>query len=246
MLAKYKDHKLLFISDLHLSESQPHTASCFVRFLSRVGPDTSALFILGDLFETWIGDDDNTNFNHHIQQQLRGLSQRGIDLFIMHGNRDFLIGKKFATNCGATLIDDPTLIQLGSLKVLLMHGDTLCTDDTEYQAFRRKVRKPWVKQLFLMIPLWLRRLIVSGLRNTSKRRVKHKSCEIMDVNQDAVVETFLSQGADILIHGHTHRPNIHEYTHPPSLLKRIVLGDWHEKGSVFIYDKGRLTLEDVL
>lgn len=223
----------LFISDLHLDPQRPQILALFIRFLDTLDPArTEALYILGDLFETWIGDDEDAPAFQSISEQLRAVSERGIAVNLMHGNRDFLLGSAFAERSGVHLIEDPARIELYGTPVLLMHGDTLCTDDHEYQAFRRRVRdRDWQRQ-FLALPLAERRRLAAGLRETSREQTAGKHPGIMDVNAQAVAQAMLEAGVQTLIHGHTHRPGIHEFTLNGHPARRIVLGDWYDQGSM--------------
>lgn len=233
----------LFISDLHLDARRPAVTRLFLDFLTELDPRHCAgLYILGDLFEAWIGDDDD---NPHYQQVLTGLratTARGIPVNVMHGNRDFLLGGAFARSTGCTLLPDPTLINLDGIPTLLMHGDTLCTDDHDYQQFREMVRNSDWQHQFLAKPLEERRQIAAQLRETSRQRTGEKPAAIMDVNQLAVLETLQQQGVTRLIHGHTHRPAVHHLTLGGQAAQRIVLGDWYEQGSLLRSENGALEL----
>ncbi len=233
----------LFISDLHLDARRPAVTRLFLDFLAKLDPQQCAgLYILGDLFEAWIGDDDD---NAHYQQVLAGLratTARGLPISVMHGNRDFLIGEGFAQVTGCTLLADPTLIDLGGIPTLLLHGDTLCTDDHEYLQFRQMVRNPDWQRQFLTKPLEERRQIAARMRETSRQRTGEKQAEIMDVSQLTVLETLQQYGVTRLIHGHTHRPAVHNLTLGGQPAQRIVLGDWYEQGSLLRCENGSLNL----
>lgn len=232
--------KLLFISDLHLDESRPEVTESFLTFLKDRASKADALYILGDFFEVWIGDDDDAPLASSIQQQLLKLSRGGTAVFIMHGNRDFLYGERFCQNSGASLLSDPTLIEVASKSCLLMHGDSLCTDDAEYMAFRQQARNPaWQEQL-LSQPLEVRRLLAQQLRQQSKSMSAMKAEDIMDVNSDAVAQVLTEHNADILIHGHTHRPARHSLDNGK---ERIVLGDWHDNAWCISADEHEIKLE---
>lgn len=223
----------LFISDLHLDPARPEIIRLFLSFLEGLDPaETPGLFILGDLFEAWIGDDDDNPALLPPLEALAGASARGIHIGLMHGNRDFLLGERFATRTGCELLAEPTRIDLHGTETLLMHGDTLCTDDHEYQAFRSLVRNPDWQADFLARPLTERRQIAAGLRETSRERTGEKAEEIMDVNQAAVEAVMREHGVSQLIHGHTHRPAIHRFELDGRPARRIVLGDWYEQGSL--------------
>lgn len=236
----------LFISDLHLDAHRPAVTRLFLDFLAGIDArQCTGLYILGDLFEAWIGDDDD---NAHYQQVIAGLraaTVRGLPIWIMHGNRDFLLGDRFARATGCTLLADPSLIELDGLPTLLMHGDTLCTDDQEYLQFRNLVRNPDWQRQFLAKPLEERRRIAAGLRETSRQRTGEKQAEIMDVNPQTVRDTMRRYGVTRLIHGHTHRPAVHDMTIDELPAQRIVLGDWYEQGSLLRCDNGALTLENL-
>lgn len=218
----------LFISDLHLDASRPDITSAFERFMAQVAPTSSALYILGDFFEVWIGDDDRSDFNQHIMALLSEYSRSGKALSLMVGNRDFLLGDEFAQHCGATLLSDPTLIDLYGTPTLLMHGDSLCTQDVEYMAFRQQARSPLWQQQLLAQPIEARRAIAKQLRETSKSMNSLKAEDIMDVTASEVVREMEQHQAQRLIHGHTHRPNRHPLTLSSGHAERIVLGDWHD------------------
>jgi UDP-2,3-diacylglucosamine hydrolase len=232
----------LFISDLHLCASRPAINQLFIEFLEKRLQPGDHLYILGDLFEAWIGDDAVDDQNQTVIDALQTLHQKQIPVFIMHGNRDFLLGDQFASATGATLIEDPYLIKLGGTEVLLMHGDTLCTDDVDYQAFRQQVRNPAFCSEFLSYPVEKRMAIASQFREESRNRSKEKSAAIMDVNQDAVEQTMMRYGVHHLIHGHTHRPAQHHFELGGATAERTVLGDWYQQGSALRYD-GSFTLE---
>ena len=226
----------LFISDLHLSEERPAANERFFSFLEKQARGADALYILGDFFEYWIGDDDLAYpFNAVIAGSLRSLSRSGVPLFFMHGNRDFLVGGGFCEATGARLLDDPTLVELAGEKTLLMHGDTLCTDDLDYQNWRRTARSPAWQGAFLAKSLDERRKAVGGMREKSKEVVAAKPAEIMDVNDGAVREAMRHHGVRRLIHGHTHRPGHHRVA---GVGERWVLPDWYGRGGYLSVGKG--------
>lgn len=221
----------LFISDLHLCTSRPAINVLFERFLLEIAPQAEALYILGDFFEYWAGDDDLVEpFHTAIAQQLSTLAQSGTRLYLMHGNRDFLIGDAFLKAANITLLPDPTLIDLYGTPTLLMHGDTLCTDDVEYQKFRLMVRSAQYQQAALAKPLAERKAMIEALRKKSEAEKSHKSESIMDVNADAVADALRAHGYPRLIHGHTHRPARHEVTVDGKTCERWVLTDWYDGG----------------
>jgi UDP-2,3-diacylglucosamine hydrolase len=230
----------LFISDLHLSEDRPAANERFIGFLEQPARAAEALYILGDFFEYWVGDDDLANpFNAVIAGLLRDLSRSGVALYFMHGNRDFLVGEGFCAATGAKLLEDPTLVDLGGEKTLLMHGDTLCTDDLDYQAWRRTARSAAWQQAFLAKPLAERRHAVLGMREKSKAVVQAKPEEIMDVNEDAVRQVLAQHGATRLIHGHTHRPGHHRVSIDKRQGERWVLPDWYGRGGYLKLVRGK-------
>ena len=234
----------LFISDLHLDPRRPAVTNLFLQFLADLDPQHCvALYILGDLFEAWIGDDEDDAHYRNVVAGLRAASDRGLKLSVMRGNRDFLLGEGFERDSGCELLADPTRIELGGLNTLLMHGDTLCTDDLEYQQFRMLVRNPDWQRQFLAKPLAERRQIAAQLRETSRQRTGRKQPDIMDVNPHTVNETLRQQGVRRLIHGHTHRPAVHDLSIDGQPAQRIVLGDWYEQGSVLRCEGDALQLE---
>ena len=221
----------LFLSDLHLHDSRPEITRLFCDFLqSKTLLDASEVFILGDLFEFWAGDDAGAYPD--VLDALAKAADLGIKFYFMPGNRDFLVGKEFEKRSGCQLLPDPSVITVEQERVLLMHGDTLCTDDIEYQAFRTKARSDaWQNQL-LSMPLAERLQYIQSLRESSKESIQKKTDFIMDVNQQTVEQTMLQYECQLLIHGHTHRQAIHHLTvnHRPAV--RVVLGDWYESGNV--------------
>lgn len=226
-------HTHLFISDLHLCASRPHINEAFLRFLQDTAVKASSLYILGDLFEYWAGDDDiDDQFHWQIITAFRHLANSGIKTYFMHGNRDFLITKNFCDTANITLLQDPALIELHGKKILLSHGDALCTDDVAYQTFRRQVRDEKWQSGFLAQPLPVRKQQVEAIRSRSQQEKSQKSASIMDVNTEAVNTLLREQNYPaLLIHGHTHRPNQHSITLDGHNITRWVLGDWYEQGS---------------
>ncbi|RTE86847.1 MULTISPECIES: UDP-2,3-diacylglucosamine diphosphatase [Gammaproteobacteria] len=224
-----------FISDLHLSENRPDITGLFVSFLRGEARESDALYILGDLFDYWIGDDDLRPFHLHIIQELKNVVESGVPVYFMAGNRDFLIGKKFAELTGITILPDPTVVDLYGTPTLLLHGDTLCTQDEGYQKFRKTIRNPLLLGILTKLPLSWRRKVAQKLRANSKsqQNLSAEQLAMMDATEEAVVQAFESHKVERMIHGHTHQPDIHE--HPLSEGKtglRIVLGDWYEQGSI--------------
>ena len=222
----------LFIADLHLSSERPAIGGLVLKFLLEQAPQAEAVYILGDLFEAWIGDDDQSDMNLSVCQGLRQCAASGTPVFVMHGNRDFLLGERFAQQSNTTLLQDPTLIDLYGTPTLLMHGDLLCTDDTEYMSFREMVHDPQWQTGFLVKPLEQRHKIAVDMRTLSQEKTSDKAEAIMDVNQAAVIQTMAEHQVPRLIHGHTHRPDTHELLASGERVQRFVLGDWYEQGSV--------------
>lgn len=224
----------LFISDIHLSQGRPDMTAALVRFLAEDAPGADALYVLGDLFEFWIGDDDPNPLHREVADAFLALSQQGVPLYFIHGNRDFLLGRQFAKRAGMTLLGDPCVIELYGERVLLSHGDLLCTRDEGYQKFRRITQLKWLRWLFLRLPLSRRQAIAHKMRGQSQMENAHKSQIIMDVTPEAVDEMLRQHGCRLMIHGHTHRPAIHDFTLDGRAVRRIVLGDWFEQGSVLV------------
>jgi len=222
----------LFVSDLHLDASRPHITRLFLDVLDTLGRDADAIYILGDLFELWPGDDDDSLLGLAIMDALRACVTSGTPVLLLHGNRDFLIGERFAARSGCRLLDDPSRIDLYGTPVLLMHGDTLCTDDVDYQAFRAGVRDSRWQQAFLRQSLQARRDIAQALRGKSRASAREKPESIRDVNPDTVARFMTDHGVQQLIHGHTHRPGIHELEIAGKPARRMVLGDWYRQGSL--------------
>lgn len=214
------------ISDLHLEESRPDITRAFFDFLKGPAAGAEALYILGDFFEVWIGDDDDAPLAAEVAQQLQEYAAAGTKVFLMHGNRDFLLGEAFARRCGAALQADPSLVELAGQPVLLMHGDSLCTLDQEYMAFREQARNPQWQQALLAKPLQERRQIAAQIRAVSKSMNSRKAEDIMDVTPEEVVRVMQDHQVHTLIHGHTHRPARHRLELDGEPAERIVLGDW--------------------
>ena len=231
----------LFISDLHLSPSQPELIQVTVDFLAQQASKIDQLYILGDLFNTWLGDDIVPDEFQPLIDQLVKLHQVGIKSYLMVGNRDFMMGKAFTACCGMTLLSDPTLIKLGPHKVLLMHGDSLCTDDVSYQRYRRWIRNRFVQYCFLRLSANYRQGIADKIKQKSHQQKQHKSAMIMDANAHEVSRVMAQYEVDYLLHGHTHRPAIHALGHDQY---RIVLGDWQQQPSFIVFDGYQLQLFD--
>lgn len=230
----------LFISDLHLSEERPEANERFFSFIEDRASRAAALFILGDLFEYWIGDDDLAEpFHALIAGFLRNLGRGGVALSIMQGNRDFLIGRAFCEATGARLLDDPAIVDVGGVPTLLMHGDTLCTDDLDYQEWRRIARSWDWQQQFLSQPLARRRETVLELREKSRKSLREKPAKIMDVSEEAVREAFRRHGVARMIHGHTHLPAHHALDVDGRKCERWVLPDWYATGGYLEIAEGK-------
>lgn len=230
----------LFISDLHLDGSRPDITDQFLDFLQREARLSRALYILGDLFEAWIGDDDPDADKQRVLRAIRDVTANGVRGYVMHGNRDFLLGKRFCTETGTQLLADGTVVNLYGRRVLLMHGDTLCTDDPAYQRLRRIVRNPLVKLVLRSLSLPQRQRLAAKMRTGSKAHIDamdKTAPYIMDVNQPAVVRAFQQHHVHCMVHGHTHRPAIHEVDVAGRKATRIVLGDWYDQGSVLRWDE---------
>jgi UDP-2,3-diacylglucosamine hydrolase len=230
---------VLFISDLHLAPERPAVTRAFLSFLSYRAANAESLYILGDLFEAWIGDDDPSAMAAEVQDALRNLSDSGVNLFIQQGNRDFLLGKRFIKRCGAVMLGDEHIVEYADHRALAMHGDSLCTDDIDYQRFRRKARNPIYKWCLSHLPLKRRQKLATDWRAKSMAANSNKASAIMDVNAQAVARVMDKHDVEVLIHGHTHRPNRHALASG----ERIVLGDWHDLGWVLCLDESGYNLE---
>lgn len=234
-----------FISDLHLERIESPITNIFTAFLDDLNQNDS-LYILGDLFESWIGDDNVSELSQYISDRLLMLSERNISVAIMHGNRDFLIGEDFCKASSIELINDPRIIEIDTKKVMLTHGDELCTDDKEYQAFRSVVRNPLWQKDFLNFPISKREKIAGEAKDASKDSKENKAMEIMDVNTDAVLKAFNDHDIEIMIHGHTHRPNIHKVSNEGKNLTRYVLGDWSKNSAIILkWNEAEVELMDL-
>jgi UDP-2,3-diacylglucosamine hydrolase len=235
----------LFVSDLHLEAERPEIGEQFIAFLSGPARAADALYILGDLFEAWIGDDDPSPYYAGMKAAIRELSDSGVAVFFMHGNRDFMIGERFAEETGVTILEDPCTIDLHGEKILLSHGDYLCTDDVEYQQFRTMTRNPEWRATMLAKSVEERIGIARQARDQSRASYGTLGEEITDVNQDAVDTAIREYGVDVLLHGHTHRPAVHPFHVDERPVHRIVLGDWYEQGSVLEWDADGPRLEEL-
>ncbi len=234
---------ILCISDIHLSESRPAVTKLFFTFLKREARGADALYILGDLFDAWIGDDDRSQLANDVKNNLSALTDAGTKLFLQHGNRDFLIGQKFLSYIKASLLDDYHILEYDRVRLLLTHGDLLCTDDVHYQRFRKKVRNPFSRWCILSLPLFLRQRLADSWRRQSMDANTKKAADLMDVNSGAVVSVMNYCDVTVLVHGHTHRPGRHRVD--DSGKERIVLGEWNSCGSVLCLSEASWTLCEV-
>ena len=230
----------LFISDLHLDEAMPGVTQAFFSFLDSRCRDADQLYILGDFFEVWLGDDDCRAFNEEI---LARLAACPAEKYIMQGNRDFLIGDLFCQKANATLLADPTILLLASGPVLLMHGDSLCTQDTEYMALRQELRSAQFQASFLNRPLTERAALAQKMRGASRAHTREVASDIMDVTSTEVVKSMTEAGVNTLIHGHTHRPGVHEVSLGEAVGHRYVLGDWHTSTQYLEVTEGQMALQ---
>ena len=232
----------LFISDLHLCAERPEKLALFKKLLRGPARDAESLYILGDLFEAWAGDDDSTPPHGEIITELAAYTESGARLFIMRGNRDYLMSQKFAEETGGQLLDDEVIIELDGQKVLLMHGDTLCTDDVKYQIFRQIINNVVSRNIFMQFPYALRTKIWHKIRGAAKKSVEKKSEYVIDVHQATVETKMKNHDVLCLIHGHTHRQAIHEFKLNGKDAKRIVLGDWYQGDSILVSNEVGLGL----
>ncbi len=235
----------LFVSDLHLDASEPAAGTQFLEFLAGPARGAEALYILGDLFETWIGDDDDETYRAGVCRALAALTASGVPCYVMHGNRDFLLGQGFEQRTGARVISDPLIVDLYGEPVLLTHGDLLCTADHAYQRLRGIVRAPRWRQRFLQLPLGVRRALALRARSGSRRHTAAMREQIMDVDPEAVLAAMHACRVRTLVHGHTHRPAMHELTLEGMPARRIVLGAWHSAGSCLSWDERGAQLQSL-
>jgi UDP-2,3-diacylglucosamine hydrolase len=231
---------ILLISDLHLEEQRPDITRAFLHFLQTRAREAEALYILGDFFEAWVGDDGMSPFQHGIARALRELRDAGTRIYLMHGNRDFLIGRDFCRAAGCTLLKDPSLVYFNGEPVLLMHGDSLCTLDVGYMKLRRLLRNPLALFILRNLPLATRHKLARKLRSESRAQTSMKAREIIDVTPDEVPRIMAEHGVRTLIHGHTHRPAVHELKVNGQPARRIVLGDWDRQGWALQVDENGL------
>jgi UDP-2,3-diacylglucosamine hydrolase len=234
---------VLFISDLHLDAQLPQVTRLLESFVEQESAAAEAIYILGDLFEVWVGDDDDRPATLHFIDILRRMTATGTPVYVMHGNRDFLLGDKFCADTGCKLLPDPSVVELDGKRVLLMHGDSLCTDDVEHQKTRQVLRGEAWQREFLAKPLSERIKLAQEYRHMSRAQTRNTPDSIMDVNADAVAEIMRRYDVDELIHGHTHRPAIHDISIDGKSARRIVLGDWNSCGSVLRADGDSRSLE---
>ncbi len=233
----------LFIADLHLSPSTLDINHCFRQFMRSEAIHADALYVLGDLFDFWVGDDDKSEFAHFVRAEFKRLTDAGVPCYFTRGNRDFLVGQRFAKETGVKLLGDETVIDLYGKKALVLHGDTLCTRDISYLKFREKVHKPWLQWVFNRIPMFIKKKIVAKVQSGIRDEKQAKSLDIMDVTQSEVERVMAIQNVDLMIHGHTHRPKVHTFDANNTTNTRIVLGDWYTQGSVLAYDKNHFDLQ---
>jgi UDP-2,3-diacylglucosamine hydrolase len=235
----------LFISDMHLDARHPEITRQFLHFLDTEALQADALYILGDLFELWIGDDDPDPEKRRIIAALRAFTDKGIPCFVMQGNRDFLYGEQFARDSGCQLLEDPVIVHLYGERVLVTHGDALCTDDRSYQNLRAMVRDPGWQRMFLKLRPEQRLTLAEAARAGSKKHIAKAAMTIMDVNNETVAAAMKAAGVTTLLHGHTHRPAVHRFTLEGKPATRIVLGDWYDQGSVLRWDANGFKLEEL-
>lgn len=236
-----------FIADIHLGENEPAAhhfdiTAGFLSFLKQL-PNQCELYILGDLFDYWVGDDVRSTLHNQISDALNALSSRQIKKFFVHGNRDFLIGKQYAKRCDMTLLGDINCLANQNKNIVFLHGDLLCIDDPQYQKFRKIMHKKWLQRLFLLMPLFIRLKIASKLRKESNQHNQIKSETIMDVNQQAVIDMMIEHNANIMVHGHTHKPATHHLIINGESVTRLVLGAWHDGVSYIKQEANSATLK---
>lgn len=223
----------LFVSDLHLCATMPQTAAAFFQFLRTEAMHVSALYLLGDIFEYWAGDDDlDDPFNRSVAEEIRAVSDQGVNVYWLAGNRDFLVGAAFAQACKLTLLTEPYVTSIGGRRLLLLHGDAECTDDLAYMAFRQQVRNPAWQRAFLARPLIERKAMIASMREGSRDAQRDKTMAIMDVNEAAINALFVTASVDAMIHGHTHRPACHQHHVAGRACVRYVLPDWDADGAL--------------
>ena len=231
----------LFVSDVHLSLQRPHLVDAFCDFLGGPARQASHLYVLGDLFDAWLGDDDFRDPHPRVESALAATVAAGVPISFAHGNHDFLVGESFLARTGCELLRDPAVVELGGCRALLMHGDSLCTEDRDYQAFRAYSRQPAHQAEFLALPMAARVTKAQTIRNQSRAATELKPDDIMDVTQQAVVAAMQAHNVRHMVHGHTHRPAIHAVDLGNESGQRVVLGDWYEQDSIVTFDGGTFT-----
>lgn len=231
-----------FISDLHLDPCRPGATAAFLNFLQGPALSLKRLYILGDLFESWVGDDDPDSHNRELIKALANYTKQQPHCFFMAGNRDFMVGEDFLQQTGMQMLSDPTVIDIQGEKLLISHGDRYCTDDISYQRFRRLARNPLVTGLYRALPFSIRNRLVNTARSKSQHSKQYKTADIMDVNSEAITQAMRAHGVNFILHGHTHRPQEHQFDLDGNPATRIVLGDWYKGGPLLYWDKnGRRT-----
>jgi UDP-2,3-diacylglucosamine hydrolase len=235
----------LFASDLHLDSSAPEAIEQFLAFIRDYAADAEALYLLGDVFEAWVGDDENERDKTRVCEGLRALTSSGVPCFFLHGNRDFLLGREFCSRTGGTLLPDPVVAEWDGERVMLTHGDALCVDDLAYQELRTIVRNPDWQRRFLSLPLADREKLAGQARKGSRAHTSRTVPVVMDVNQSAVDAAYRTTHTRRMIHGHTHRPGVHDTMIDGEPAQRIVLGAWYEQGSYLIYERGKYELREL-
>ncbi len=233
----------LFIADLHLTPNRPDITDCFLRFMADEAAQADKLYILGDLFEFWIGDEDDSEFADTVRGAIKAVSEQGVQTYFVQGNRDFLLGEKFCRQTGMTLLSDVSTMDLYGRQCAILHGDTLCIDDIKYQEFRKTVHQPWLQWVFKRIPWFIKKKIVRKVQSDIRDDKKTKSMAIMDVNQGEVERVLEQLNVDLMIHGHTHRPDVHTFLVNETEATRVVLGDWFTQGSVLKVNSDGFSLE---
>jgi UDP-2,3-diacylglucosamine hydrolase len=233
----------LFASDLHLDPARPDITAQFLGLLAGPAREVQALYLLGDLFEVWLGDDEPGELGRQVIDALAATAATGVAVFVMQGNRDFLLGERFCERAGAQLMTDPTVVSVGEERVLVTHGDALCTGDAAYQRLRSLLRDPEVQRAFLALPVDKRRALAEQARAGSRQHLAQADEYITDVSQEAVEAALRAAGTRTLLHGHTHRPAVHRFKRDGEDCTRIVLGDWHREGSVLRWNEGGFELE---